>query len=90
MKTEQDAEYAKGDEIIAVITGPEDKRKKEHRFRIVDDPFILWSSNLVMYYCKRLSDDGSNLPPEQLWIIPETTITGLVGQDKINIEGLLL
>ncbi len=93
MKTEHDAEYAKGDEITAIVTGPEDKQKQEYRFRIVDNPFVLWSSNLIMYYCKRLRDDGSNLPPEQLWIIPETFITELVGpKSKItpmNTEGLL-
>ena len=94
MKTEHDAEYAKGDEITAVVTGSEDEaQREEYRFRIVDDPFVIWSSNLIMYYCRRLSDDGSELPPEPLWAISETFITGLVGpKSKIipmNIEGLL-
>lgn len=94
MKTERDAEYAKGDEIAAVVIGPDDEgQRKEHRFRIVDNPFVLWISDLFMYYCQRLSDDGLNLPPEQLWIIPETFITGLVGpKSKIipmDTEGLL-
>lgn len=94
MESVQAAQYVKGDEVTAVVAGPDDEgQRKEHRLRIIDNPFVLWISNRIMYCCQRLSDDGSELQPEQLWIIPETSITGLVGpKSKItpmNTEGLL-
>ena len=94
MESVQAAQYVKGDEVTAVVAGPDDEgHRKEHRFRIVDDPFTFWTSNIFMYYCQRLNDYGLIVQSDQLWLIPETFITGLVGpKSKItpmNTEGLL-